>query len=260
MRSSPPRRRRSAPRPATCWPWRWWAIPPCTTCSWASAPPLWRRPPMCPWRPRAMSRAGRRAGPEHLPGCGQSGCCPTSPAGWAPIPWACILATGLYAAGRAGAWPSTSAPTARWRWARAQRLITCSTAAGPAFEGAQLSCGMRAADGAIDRVEIDGDVHWHTIGEAPPRGMCGSGLVDLVAGMLDVGHPRCHGHRCASETLHRGRPASAGRRIVRHGPQSRASNWSSQATARADGPCASPSATCASCNWPRAPFAPASRF
>jgi len=68
-----------------------------------------------------------------------------------------------------------------------QRLVTCSTAAGPAFEGAQLSCGMRAADGAIDAVSIDGDVHWHTIGESAPRGVCGSGLVDLVAQMLRAG-------------------------------------------------------------------------
>ena len=68
-----------------------------------------------------------------------------------------------------------------------QRLIACSTAAGPAFEGAQLSCGMRAADGAIDIVSIDGDVHWHAIGESAPRGICGSGLVDLIAEMLRAG-------------------------------------------------------------------------
>ncbi|NLG26311.1 MAG: DUF4445 domain-containing protein [Chloroflexi bacterium] len=68
-----------------------------------------------------------------------------------------------------------------------ERLVTCSTAAGPAFEGAHLSCGMRAADGAVDRVSIDGDVHWHTIGNSAPRGLCGSGLVDLVAQMLRAG-------------------------------------------------------------------------
>ena len=68
-----------------------------------------------------------------------------------------------------------------------RRLVTCSTAAGPAFEGAHLSCGMRAADGAIDTVAIDGDVSWHTIGESAPRGICGSGLVDLIAEMLRVG-------------------------------------------------------------------------
>ena len=69
----------------------------------------------------------------------------------------------------------------------AQRLITCSTAAGPAFEGAHLSCGMRASDGAIDVVEIDSEVHWHAIGESAPRGLCGSGLVDVISEMLRVG-------------------------------------------------------------------------
>ncbi len=67
------------------------------------------------------------------------------------------------------------------------RLITCSTAAGPAFEGAHLSCGMRAADGAIDAVSIDHAVAYHSIGTGAPRGVCGSGLVDLVAQMLSAG-------------------------------------------------------------------------
>jgi uncharacterized 2Fe-2S/4Fe-4S cluster protein (DUF4445 family) len=98
-----------------------------------------------------------------------------------------------------------------------ERLLTCSTAAGPAFEGAQISCGMRAADGAIDRVEIDHDVHWHTIGEAQPRGVCGSGLVDLVAGMLKSGVLHRSGRIEAPETLiEAGRPKLA-RRIVGEG-------------------------------------------
>jgi len=67
------------------------------------------------------------------------------------------------------------------------RLMTCSTAAGPAFEGAHLSCGMRAADGAIDEVSIDHSVTFHAIGTGAPRGVCGSGLVDLVAEMLSAG-------------------------------------------------------------------------
>jgi len=67
------------------------------------------------------------------------------------------------------------------------RLITCSTAAGPAFEGAHLSCGMRAADGAIDAVRFDHELTYHVIGAARPRGVCGSGLVDLVAEMLRSG-------------------------------------------------------------------------
>ena len=67
------------------------------------------------------------------------------------------------------------------------RLITCSTAAGPAFEGAHLSCGMRAADGAIEEVTIDEDVRWSIIGNGAPRGLCGSGLVDAISEMLRVG-------------------------------------------------------------------------
>lgn len=67
------------------------------------------------------------------------------------------------------------------------RLLACSAPAGPALEGAQIRHGMRGAQGAIDRVTIDGDVHVHTIGEAPALGICGSGLIDLVAGLLDAG-------------------------------------------------------------------------
>lgn len=64
----------------------------------------------------------------------------------------------------------------------------CSTAAGPAFEGASIECGMRAADGAIERVWIeDGEVYFRTIGQAPPQGICGSGLIDAIAQMLDAG-------------------------------------------------------------------------
>ncbi len=82
-----------------------------------------------------------------------------------------------------------------------QRLITCSTAAGPAFEGAHLSCGMRAAAGAVDAVRIDGDVHWHAIDDAAPRGICGSGLVDLVAEMLRTGVISSTGMMKDSESL-----------------------------------------------------------
>ncbi|MDP2663535.1 MAG: ASKHA domain-containing protein, partial [Dehalococcoidia bacterium] len=67
------------------------------------------------------------------------------------------------------------------------RLLVCSTAAGPAFEGARVRHGMRAAGGAIDRVRIDTDVHCHVIDGGPPAGICGSGLVDAIAGMLDSG-------------------------------------------------------------------------
>jgi uncharacterized 2Fe-2S/4Fe-4S cluster protein (DUF4445 family) len=67
------------------------------------------------------------------------------------------------------------------------RVMACSAPAGPALEGAQIRHGMRGALGAIDRVTIDDDIHIHTIGEAPPLGICGSGLIDLLAGLLRVG-------------------------------------------------------------------------
>src|SRR4030095_4749313 len=67
-------------------------------------------------------------------------------------------------------------------------LWACSAPAGPALEGAQIRHGMRAALGAIDRVTIeDGTIVAHTIGEAPAQGICGSGLLDAIAALLDAG-------------------------------------------------------------------------
>jgi len=68
------------------------------------------------------------------------------------------------------------------------RLWACSAPAGPALEGAQLRCGMRGALGAIDRVWLEGgDLRWHAIGEAEAQGICGSGVIDAVAALLDSG-------------------------------------------------------------------------
>jgi len=69
-----------------------------------------------------------------------------------------------------------------------KRLLCASTAAGPAFEGARISMGMRAATGAISAVNVrDGRLHCRVLGHVTPRGVCGSGLVDAVAGGLDLG-------------------------------------------------------------------------
>lgn len=66
-------------------------------------------------------------------------------------------------------------------------LTVCSTAAGPAFEGVGISMGMRGARGAIDRVTlVNGAPHAHVIGECAPSGICGSGLVDAIACLLDT--------------------------------------------------------------------------
>jgi uncharacterized 2Fe-2S/4Fe-4S cluster protein (DUF4445 family) len=69
------------------------------------------------------------------------------------------------------------------------RYLAASAAAGPAFEGATIRHGMRAAPGAIDAVAItrDGRVTVNTIGNLPPAGICGSGLVDAVAELLRAG-------------------------------------------------------------------------
>ncbi|MBW1730083.1 MAG: DUF4445 domain-containing protein [Deltaproteobacteria bacterium] len=73
-------------------------------------------------------------------------------------------------------------------------LMGCAGAAGPALEGGVASMGMMAGPGVIDKVKIDpisGEIHYSTIDDLPPIGICGSGLIDLVAqlylaGMIDL--------------------------------------------------------------------------
>ncbi len=66
-------------------------------------------------------------------------------------------------------------------------ILAASTAAGPAFEGARISCGMRATTGAIEKVIFDGDIAFSTIGNVAPVGICGSALIDLAAELLRLG-------------------------------------------------------------------------
>ncbi len=68
-------------------------------------------------------------------------------------------------------------------------MASCSASAGPAFEGSGLASGIRAQTGAIEGVSIDSDanVALETIGKAPPKGICGSGYINLLAGLLDKG-------------------------------------------------------------------------
>lgn len=72
-----------------------------------------------------------------------------------------------------------------------ERLICCATAAGPAFEGAGISCGMRGVAGAIDHVNWEnGSWKVHVIGDreaSTAEGICGSGVIDGVAGLLESG-------------------------------------------------------------------------
>ena len=69
-------------------------------------------------------------------------------------------------------------------------MMTCACSAGPAFEGGGIKCGMRAALGAIEKVEIDpktADVKYQTIGDVKPKGICGSGMISLLAKLLLTG-------------------------------------------------------------------------
>lgn len=68
------------------------------------------------------------------------------------------------------------------------RVTACSTAAGPAFEGSSIKQGMRAADGAIEKVKIEGkELFIRTIGDQRPIGICGSGIIDAIGEMVRVG-------------------------------------------------------------------------
>jgi uncharacterized 2Fe-2S/4Fe-4S cluster protein (DUF4445 family) len=70
-----------------------------------------------------------------------------------------------------------------------QRVLVTSTAAGPAFEGVNISCGSRAVDGAIvdARAHSDGQLTWRTIGDEAAVGLTGSGLLTLIAELRAIG-------------------------------------------------------------------------
>jgi len=77
-----------------------------------------------------------------------------------------------------------------------ERILACSAASGPAFEGGHIKFGMKASTGAIDRVDIDPEtfeVRYRTIGETRPIGLCGSALIDVVAELLKSGLIDVHG-------------------------------------------------------------------
>ena len=69
------------------------------------------------------------------------------------------------------------------------RIVAASCPAGPAFEGGAISCGMPALDGAIEEVTVadDGTFRLRVIGDVPPEGICGSGLVDLLSELVRTG-------------------------------------------------------------------------
>jgi uncharacterized 2Fe-2S/4Fe-4S cluster protein (DUF4445 family) len=128
------------------------------------------------------------------------------------------------------------------------QLTATSTAAGPAFEGMNIACGMRASRGAIEMVSLSGNnIEIKTIANAPPVGLCGSGLLDVVGELAAHGGVDKNGRFQTNG-------AFAGSSVEKSiWPRSTANRFS-----------ASPvrficrRKMCARCNWPRPPFAPGS--
>ena len=95
------------------------------------------------------------------------------------------------------------------------RTVSTAAPAGPAFEGAEISCGMRATAGAIEGVQIgDADVTLQTIADGPPVGLCGSGLIDAVAELYRRGLMDRTGRLKSAEELGPGWAVSLTARLV----------------------------------------------
>ncbi|PYS96056.1 MAG: metal-binding protein [Acidobacteria bacterium] len=95
------------------------------------------------------------------------------------------------------------------------RTVCTAAPAGPAFEGAEISCGMRATTGAIEGVRIGEDgVTLQTIDDAPPVGLCGSGLIDAVAELYKRGLMDATGRMRGAEEMAGRLPASLASRLV----------------------------------------------
>jgi uncharacterized 2Fe-2S/4Fe-4S cluster protein (DUF4445 family) len=100
-----------------------------------------------------------------------------------------------------------------------ERVLACAAPAGPAFEAAQIRCGMRAAEGAVEGVRIDGDaLSLEVIGDAEPLGICGSGLVDAVAELVRSGLLDHSGRFLADDVAAEEHPALA-QRLTRIGEE-----------------------------------------
>ena len=99
------------------------------------------------------------------------------------------------------------------------RVVSTAAPAGPAFEAAQIKCGMRAAEGAIEGVRVDGDeLALEVIGDTDPVGMCGSGLVDAVAQLVAAGLLDHSGRFVPDEAAAEAHPALA-KRLVKVGEE-----------------------------------------
>ena len=99
------------------------------------------------------------------------------------------------------------------------RLIAAATAAGPAFEGARITHGMRGSTGAIEKVILGGRVRINVIGDVPPLGLCGSALIDLAAGLLRHRIVTPQGNLCTADEPPGDLPPELRQRLVAHDGQ-----------------------------------------
>ena len=183
--------------------------------------------------------------------------CRSSADSWAATPWRAFWPP---------AWPTSKGPTllvdigtnGEIVLLADGKLSAASTAAGPAFEGARISCGMRGCTGAIEKVVVDDRLRINVIGNVPPAGLCGSGLIDAAAELLRHGLLTPQGRLLPPDQLPADVLPDLAERIVMHEKQTAFLLASeSEIGRRPADPCLR-SATSASCNWPRAPFARAS--
>ena len=94
------------------------------------------------------------------------------------------------------------------------KLTAASTAAGPALEGARISCGMRATTGAIERIDFADDVEISIIGGGEPVGICGSAIIDITAELLKSGIVSATGQMKSPQELDESVPQKIRERVV----------------------------------------------
>ncbi|MFI4910743.1 MAG: ASKHA domain-containing protein [Sedimentisphaeraceae bacterium JB056] len=94
------------------------------------------------------------------------------------------------------------------------KLTAASTAAGPALEGARISCGMRATTGAIEKIDFADDVQTSIIGDSEPVGICGSAIIDITAELLKSGIVSATGQMKTPQELDESLPEKIGQRVV----------------------------------------------
>ena len=105
-------------------------------------------------------------------------------------------------------------------FAAADKLYAASCAAGPAFEGARISCGSRAVEGAIEAVVMgEDDIVLDVMGDCPARSICGSGLIDAVAVLLELNIIESSGRFANPGTLKGNLPLAIFSRIAEQGGQ-----------------------------------------